>query len=127
MLDKMQDTQNTSQHSDIHVPPDRHRPAETSEARPKRRHRWIVVLVLFAILFVWSVGREAPLQPEAGRHAMSGPVPVTIATAKLGSIGSYLDAIGTGLYRFGDCPSHRSNNRGSFPRGAIAAQRRPAD
>ena len=65
----------------------------------KRRHRWIwaVILVLFGLLFYWVLHQHyASSTASMGRHhAMSGAVPVTEATAKLGSIGVYLDAIGT--------------------------------
>jgi len=66
---------------------------------PKKRRWWIwiVVLLLFAALFwvVWGRGSGAVVQLAGGRHAMTGAVPVTTASAKLGSIGSYLEAIGT--------------------------------
>lgn len=65
----------------------------------KRRHRWIwaVILVLFGLLFYWVLHQHYASQTASmGRHhAMSGAVPVTEATAKLGSIGVYLEAIGT--------------------------------
>ncbi|MGB7266529.1 MAG: efflux RND transporter periplasmic adaptor subunit [Terracidiphilus sp.] len=68
----------------------------------KRRHRWIwvIILLLFALLFLWVYkqhGVSASAPAAGGRHggAMSGPVPVTVATATKGSIGVYLDAIGT--------------------------------
>jgi membrane fusion protein, multidrug efflux system len=71
----------------------------------KRRHGWIwvIVLLLFGLLFLWvykqhGVSASAPGGGGGGgrgRFAMAGPVPVTIATAKTGSIGVYLDAIGT--------------------------------
>jgi multidrug efflux system membrane fusion protein len=67
----------------------------------KRRHRWIwvIILVLFGLLFFWvykqhGVSASAPAGGGRG-HAMTGPVPVTVATATKGSIGVYLDAIGT--------------------------------
>jgi membrane fusion protein, multidrug efflux system len=75
-------------------------------AKKKHRHLWIwaVIIVLFGLLFVWvwrqhSVSASTPGgRGGAGsnrRGAMTGPVPVTIATATKGSIGVYLDAIGT--------------------------------
>jgi len=69
--------------------------------RKKRRHRWIwvIILLLFGLLFLWvykqhSVSASAPAGGR-GRNAMAGPVPVTYATATKGSLGVYLDAIGT--------------------------------
>ena len=73
---------------------------------PKRRHRWIwvIILLLFGLLFFWVYkqhGASASTQGAggAGRGGRSafggGPVPVTTATATKGSIGIYLDAIGT--------------------------------
>ncbi|MGD0155496.1 MAG: efflux RND transporter periplasmic adaptor subunit [Terracidiphilus sp.] len=75
------------------------------DSTKKRRHRWIwvIILLLFALLFVW-VWRQHSASASAtagaggvrrGGAAMGGPVPVTVATAKAGSIGVYLDAIGT--------------------------------
>jgi multidrug efflux system membrane fusion protein len=68
----------------------------------KRRHRWIwvIILVLFGLLFFWvyrqhSASSTAPAGGSNRRGAMAGPVPVTLATATKGSIGVYLDAIGT--------------------------------
>jgi len=70
----------------------------------KRRHRWIwvVVLLVFALLFWWvyrqhgvSASTPAGGGGRGGRFAMAGAVPVTIATASKGSLGVYLDAIGT--------------------------------
>lgn len=68
----------------------------------KRRHLWIwaVILVLFALLFVWvwrqhSASASAPAAGGRRGGATAGPVPVTVATASKGSIGVYLDAIGT--------------------------------
>lgn len=67
-----------------------------------RRHRWVwaVVLVLFGLLFYWAISQHSKTQASAtgggGRRGMmGGPVPVTIATAQKGTIGVYLDAIGT--------------------------------
>lgn len=67
-------------------------------AKPKRRHRWvwIVVLFLFGLLFFAVLRRgETKAASTPSRRGMTGAVPVTTVTAKLGSIGVYLDAIGT--------------------------------
>jgi membrane fusion protein, multidrug efflux system len=69
----------------------------------KRRHWWIwaVILLLFGLLFYWVIRQHNQSQQAmAGggrgrRFAMAGPVPVTYATATKGSLGVYLDAIGT--------------------------------
>jgi membrane fusion protein, multidrug efflux system len=88
------------------------RSASDPEPRPsddakKRRHRWIwvIILLLFGLLFWWvykqrSVSASSPgagggRGGRGGRFTMAGPVPVTVATATKGSIGVYLDAIGT--------------------------------
>ncbi|HKF45824.1 MAG TPA: efflux RND transporter periplasmic adaptor subunit [Terracidiphilus sp.] len=75
---------------------------ETYPPVRKRRHRWIwaVVLVLFGLLFYWVLHHEQKSQAATGggggrRGMMGGVVPVTTATAHSGSIGVYLDAIGT--------------------------------
>jgi membrane fusion protein, multidrug efflux system len=86
-------------HSDFNSPP--------TEPAKKRRHLWIwaIVLAVFAVLF-WAVYKYHPASAatsggaggggsRGGRFAMAGPVPITIATATKGSIGVYLDAIGT--------------------------------
>ena len=75
-----------------------------SDSVKKRRHSWIwvVVLLLFGLLFFW-VYRQHNAGAAAGggtqgnnrRGAMAGPVPITLAGATKGSIGVYLDAIGT--------------------------------
>lgn len=75
---------------------------EPVDSQKKRRHLWIwvVVLLVFGLLFFW-VYRQHSASAAAGapgggrRGAMAGPVPVTLATATKGSIGVYLDAIGT--------------------------------
>jgi multidrug efflux system membrane fusion protein len=73
-----------------------------TDSTKKRRHLWIwaVILVLFAALFVWvwrqhSASASAPAAGGRRGGATAGPVPVTVATASKGSIGVYLDAIGT--------------------------------
>lgn len=82
------------------APPDRQLPPTTSEPPRKRRHRWIwaVVLLLFGLLFYWVLTMQRKSQQAAsggGRHALTGPVPVVPATATTGSLGVYLNAIGT--------------------------------
>ena len=72
----------------------------TSDAPKKGRHRWIwaVILLLFGLLFYWVLHQHYASQTASmgrRRGAMSGAVPVTEATAELGSIGIYLPAIGT--------------------------------
>lgn len=74
----------------------------------RRRHWWIwaVVLLLFGLLFYWVLHQHAVSQEQSGRggqgggrghgrYSMAGPVPVTMATAKLGNLGVYMNAIGT--------------------------------
>jgi multidrug efflux system membrane fusion protein len=62
---------------------------------------WVVVLLAFGALFYWVIREHNQSQQavagagRGGRAGMSGPVPVTYATATKGSIGVYLDAIGT--------------------------------
>jgi len=79
-----------------------HFPPENNPPRPakKRRHRWIWALVLLAFgsLFYWVLHQHVQSQEQTGRRGrfqMAGPVPVTTATAKVGSLGVYLNAIGT--------------------------------
>jgi membrane fusion protein, multidrug efflux system len=74
-----------------------------SAQRPKR-HWWIwaIILLLFGLLFYWVIRQHDQSQKAMagggrgrGRFSMSGPIPVTYVTATKGSIGVYLDAIGT--------------------------------
>jgi membrane fusion protein, multidrug efflux system len=84
------------------APPERPLHEGTAAAAKKRRHRWIwaVVLILFGLLFYWVVTQQRKSQQAAmgggRRGAMLGvPEPVVPATAATGSLGIYLDAIGT--------------------------------
>ena len=66
----------------------------------KRRHWWIwaIILLLFGLLFYWVIRQHNESQQVVsgrGRRSVTGPVPVTYATATKGSLGVYLDAIGT--------------------------------
>jgi membrane fusion protein, multidrug efflux system len=58
---------------------------------------WVVILLLFALLFWWVMHhRQAPAATGGGRRAAAGgTVTLNAVTAKTGSIGVYLDAIGT--------------------------------
>jgi multidrug efflux system membrane fusion protein len=78
--------------------------AEFHRSSKKRRHWWIwaAVLLVFAGLFYWVIHQHVQSQQAAGgggrggrRGAMTGPVPVTYATATKGSLGVYQNAIGT--------------------------------
>jgi membrane fusion protein, multidrug efflux system len=82
-----------------------HSNSDPKPAEPTRKRRywiWAIVLVVFMVLF-WAVYKYRPVSASAtggggggrGRFAMAGPVPVTLATATKGSIGVYLNAIGT--------------------------------
>lgn len=69
----------------------------TPEPPKRRRHRWIwvVILVLFGLLFYWVLHQHYASQTTHRGRAFTGTVPVTEATANQGSIGVYLNAIGT--------------------------------
>src|SRR5271163_3997745 len=59
---------------------------------------WVVILLLFALLFWWVMHhRQSPAATGGGgrRAAIGGTVTLNTTTAKTGSIGVYLDAIGT--------------------------------
>src|SRR5580700_5219141 len=82
--------------SEKHIGPDHQLPP------PKRSGAirllvWVVILLLFALLFWWVMHhRQAPAATGGGRRAaMGGTVTLSTETAKKGSIGVYLDAIGT--------------------------------
>jgi membrane fusion protein, multidrug efflux system len=55
----------------------------------------MLVLFVFALLFAFVLRRQETTPVAALSRKPSGPVPVTTATAKLSSLGVYLDAIGT--------------------------------
>jgi multidrug efflux system membrane fusion protein len=92
----------TSQPSASIASPDRQLSSSTSPPPRKRKHRWIwaVILIIFALLFWWVISQHQKSQQAAmgggGRRGqMTGPIPVVPATATTGSLGVYLDAIGT--------------------------------
>jgi multidrug efflux system membrane fusion protein len=86
------------------APPDHQLPSTTDPPR-RRRHRWIwvVVLLAFGLLFYWvfsySKKNQAAVAGMGGsgrRGVIAGmSIPVVPATAKTGSLGSYLEALGT--------------------------------
>jgi membrane fusion protein, multidrug efflux system len=79
-----------------HIGPD-HPPTPPKRSTGVRVLVWVVILLLFALLFWWVIRhRQAPAAGGGGRRAaMGGSVTLSTATAKQGSIGVYLDAIGT--------------------------------
>ncbi|HEX4309931.1 MAG TPA: efflux RND transporter periplasmic adaptor subunit [Acidobacteriaceae bacterium] len=94
----------SSQPSASIAPPDRQLPPTTDPPTRKRRHRWIwaVVLLAFGLLFYWVIttqhkSQQAAMGGGGGRRGMMAGaiVPVVPATAKTGSLGIYLEAIGT--------------------------------
>ena len=88
------------QSSVSHVPPASQSAGDSPSPVKKRRHRWVwvVVLLFFAATFYWVIRHQQSGQAATtggGRRAMGGTVPVTIATARKGSVGVYENAIGT--------------------------------
>jgi multidrug efflux system membrane fusion protein len=87
------------QPSSVSYPADGH-----SHSAKKRRHWWIwaIILLLFGLLFYWVIRQHGESQQAAargggrgGRFGMTGPVPVIYATVTKGSLGVYINAIGT--------------------------------
>jgi membrane fusion protein, multidrug efflux system len=84
--------------SDPHYSDPRQSPEDSTK---KRRHLWIwvIILLIFAFLFWWVWHQHsASATPSGGGRGgagAGGTVAITTATAKKGSIGVYLDAIGT--------------------------------
>jgi multidrug efflux system membrane fusion protein len=76
-------------------------PADShSNSAKRRRHWWIwaIILLLFGLLFYWVIRQHTENQQSLGgrgRRSITGPIPVTYATSTKGSLGVYLDAIGT--------------------------------
>jgi membrane fusion protein, multidrug efflux system len=93
----------TPEPSASNAPPDRQQPEGIFTPQKKRRHRWIwaVVLILFGLLFYWVITQQQKSQQAAmgggrrGGGTLGVPEPVVPATASKGSLGVYLDAIGT--------------------------------
>jgi membrane fusion protein, multidrug efflux system len=101
MPDDIPDTRATHAHPETrttatHIGPD-HQLPPPKRSTSVRIIVWIVILGLFALLFWWIMTHKAaPAAARGGRRgAQGGTVNLNIATAKTGSIGVYLDAIGT--------------------------------
>ncbi|MGC1782639.1 MAG: efflux RND transporter periplasmic adaptor subunit [Acidobacteriaceae bacterium] len=74
------------------LPPPEHQPHRSKGTRVLI---WVLILLGFGLLF-WLVLRHKQAQKAAtGRHAFTGAVNLTTATAQKGNIGVYLDSIGT--------------------------------
>jgi multidrug efflux system membrane fusion protein len=92
-MDQPLSVSNSDPHSDPRQSPE--------DSTKKRRHLWIwvIILLIFAFLFwwVWHQHSASATPPGGGRGGAGagGTVAITTATAKKGSIGVYLDAIGT--------------------------------
>jgi multidrug efflux system membrane fusion protein len=58
---------------------------------------WLIILLAFGLLFWWVLHHRqtAAARPAGRRGAVGGTVNLSIATAKQGDIGVYLEAIGT--------------------------------
>src|ERR1700743_273340 len=82
--------------TDPHIGPD-HQLPPPKRSTGVRVLVWVVILLLFALLFWWVMHhRPAPAATGGGRRdALGGTVTLSTATAEKGSIGVYLDAIGT--------------------------------
>src|SRR6202034_647488 len=83
--------------TETHVGPD-HQLPPPKRSTGVRIIVWIVILVLFGLLFWWIMThKQGPVNTGGGgrRAAMGGTVTINAVTAKTGSIGVYLDAIGT--------------------------------
>ena len=83
--------------TETHIGPD-HQLPPPKRSTGVRVLVWVVILLLFALLFWWVMHhRQAPARRRRRRPAaaMGGTVTLSTATAEKGSIGVYLDAIGT--------------------------------
>jgi membrane fusion protein, multidrug efflux system len=102
MQDDIHDTRNVQDKRETGATPS-HIGADHQLPAPKRSAGvrivvWVVILLAFGGLFWWVMHhRAAPAAARGGgrRGALGGTVNLSIATAKQGPIGVYLDAIGT--------------------------------
>jgi membrane fusion protein, multidrug efflux system len=82
------------------APPDHQLPpAEQEPLRRKKKYWiWILLFIIACLIAYWIFGgskQGKTAAPTGGRRGFSGPVTITTATATKGSIGVYLNAIGT--------------------------------
>jgi multidrug efflux system membrane fusion protein len=74
------------------IGPDHQLPAPTPETR---RHKAVRIIFGTGFYLVWHHQTDPTKSAAAGRRAAGGTVALTVATAKKGDLGVYLDAIGT--------------------------------
>jgi membrane fusion protein, multidrug efflux system len=81
------------------VDPQPERPPASSSEKPlwRRFLVWGITLAALGLILILILRHHSDTASAApsGRRAMTGPVPVTIATAQKGNIGVFLEAIGT--------------------------------
>jgi membrane fusion protein, multidrug efflux system len=82
------------------IGPDHQLPAPTPEPRRHKAVRiivWLAILLIFGTAFylIWHHQTDPSKSAPAGRRAAGGTVALTVATAREGDLGVYLDAIGT--------------------------------
>src|SRR6202453_5023151 len=104
MQDDIRDTRNRQEKvepraTEPHIGPEHQLPPPPqSRSMGIRILVWVIILVLFGLLFWWVMHRKAARAAAGGggrRGAAGGTVTLNVTTAKTGSIGVYLDAIGT--------------------------------
>ncbi len=83
---------------DHQLPSTTARPAEPPKRKKRRQWLWILILLaIFAVIFYFVLHKSSTTKtaaPAGRRGAMGGPVTLTVATAKQGDIGIYLNEIG---------------------------------
>jgi membrane fusion protein, multidrug efflux system len=100
MQDDIRDTRNRQDQpeprtTDPHIGPE-HQLAPPKRSGGIRLLVWFIILLAFGLLFWWVLHhRQTAAAPTGRRAAAGGTVNLSIATAKQGDIGVYLDAIGT--------------------------------
>jgi membrane fusion protein, multidrug efflux system len=96
MQDDIRETRDRQDKPEPHIGPD-HQLSPPKRSSAIRIVVWLVILLAFGLLFWWVLSRrQAPAAAPGGRRgAAGGTVTLTPSTAKKGSIGVYLDAIGT--------------------------------
>lgn len=83
------------QHTSTIVPPDHLLPASTTPPKKRSRWTWLLLLLAFLLLAALAIHHHKKKTAQANSAAVSEPVAVTSATARMGDIGVYLNAIGT--------------------------------